>query len=110
MSAPLVSIILPFVNESGLLREAVQSILAQTYSNFELLLIDNRADTSTVSIAKEFASTDRRLHILQENIRGISHALNTGIRAAKGKLIARMDADDIAHPERIKKQVVRLQG
>jgi glycosyltransferase involved in cell wall biosynthesis len=108
MSNPLVSIVLPFVNEGDLLREAVQSITAQTYSNFELLLIDNHANSSTVSIAKEFASTDRRLHILQENIRGISHALNTGISAAKGELIARMDADDIAHPERIKKQVEHL--
>ena len=78
MGTPLVSIILPFVNESGLLREAVQSILAQTYSNFELLLIDNNADTSTVSIAKEFASIDLRLQIIHENTSGISHALNTG--------------------------------
>ena len=108
ISAPLVSIIMPFVNEGDLLREAVYSIVAQTYSNFELLLIDNHADTSTVSIAKEFASTDLRLHIIHENTRGISHALNTGIRATKGELIARMDADDIAHPERIMKQVEQL--
>ena len=102
-SHPLVSVILPFYN-SPFLKESVESILAQSYSNFELILIDNGSTDSSTKTANSF-SQDPRVQIVQETKRGVVHAANKGIEIAKGELIARMDSDDIAHSNRLEKQV-----
>ncbi len=106
---PKVSVILPFFNAEETLEAAAQSILIQTFRDFELLLIDNNSTDSSAAIAKKMASTDNRVVLLNEKKQGVAHAMNCGLENSRGKLIARMDADDIASPERLSKQYKFLQ-
>ncbi|MFM1746102.1 MAG: hypothetical protein RLZZ630_2039, partial [Bacteroidota bacterium] len=109
-SSPLVSILLPFHREGIWLQEAIDSIRGQTYRNWELILIANCPDRITLDLAKQFASQDERILLLQEDRPGIAFALNTGLAAARAPLIARMDADDFSLPERIEKQIRYLES
>lgn len=102
--------LLPFHREGEWLREAAESILQQTHSDFELLLLESRADDLTAQTAKNLAQADQRIRLLPVDEQGIAHALNKGWKLARGKYIARMDADDIAHPERLSKQHHHLQA
>jgi glycosyltransferase involved in cell wall biosynthesis len=103
-----VSILLPFRNAAGTLDGAIASMAGQTYTDWELFLIDNASSDDGPSIAQRWASRDPRIHLLHEPHIGIAHALNTGLAQAKGRYIARMDADDISHPERLAMQVAYL--
>lgn len=96
---PLVSVILPFYN-APYLGEAIESILNQSYSNFELILIDNGSTDQSVQIAQSY-NNHTKVKLISENNRGVVFATNTGIDHSKGDFVARMDADDIAHPERL---------
>jgi glycosyltransferase involved in cell wall biosynthesis len=107
MQQPPVSVVLPFTNEKELLKEAVDSLLAQSFSDFELLLVDNGDDDNTRRVASAYS--DERIIRLNEPTRGIAFALNTGIRHARGTYIARMDADDIAHRQRLEIQLNYLE-
>lgn len=102
---PTVSILLPFHNAAPALDTAIASISAQTFTGWELLLIDNASTDHGPSIARSWAGRDPRICLLHEPNTGIAHALNTGLARARGRYIARMDADDVSHPERIAKQV-----
>lgn len=104
----VISIILPFTNEQQLLQEAIDSILLQSFTDFELLLIDNGSDAWSRGIAVNATTTDSRIKLLTEPKRGIAQALNTGIAAAHAPFLARMDADDRMHPDRLKFQVEHL--
>ncbi|UXX78061.1 glycosyltransferase [Reichenbachiella carrageenanivorans] len=104
------SVILPYYNAAHTLKEATQSILNQTYSDFELLLIDNNSTDHSTEIAKQLASSDPRIKLLTEPCQGVVFAANTGMAAAIGKYIARMDADDVAHPERLERQFNHLES
>lgn len=100
-----VSVILPVYNGEIFLREAVSSILTQTYSNFELIIINDCSTDGTANILKEFES-DLRVRVIEnETNLKVVRTLNKGIELARGDYIARMDADDISHPQRFKKQV-----
>ncbi len=99
------SVILPFCDEEDVLSSAIKSILEQTYDHFELLLINNGNNLVCKKIADDWREKDKRVVICNEPRRGIVYALNTGIALSKGKFIARMDADDIAKPCRLKKQI-----
>ena len=101
---PEVSVILPFFNAEKTLSSAIGSILNQSFTNFELLLIDNNANDSSTTIAQDFAKKDARVKILQEKRRSVARAMNCGLQNAHGKFLVRMDADDIACPERLEKQ------
>lgn len=103
---PLVSILLPFRDAVTWLDRAIASVHAQTYRNWELLLIDNGSTDNGPTIAREWSARDPRIRLVHEPVVGIAHALNTGLRDAQGDLIARMDADDESHPERLHRQVV----
>ncbi|MDD5165096.1 MAG: glycosyltransferase family 2 protein [Candidatus Pacebacteria bacterium] len=101
---PAVSIILPVYNGETYIKEAVDSILSQTFSNFELIIINDGSTDRTKEIIKSY--TDYRIHYLENEVnRGIVTSLNKGLNVSKGKYIARMDADDISLSERIKTQV-----
>ncbi|WKZ65571.1 MAG: glycosyltransferase [Flavobacteriales bacterium] len=104
----MISVLLPFRNATATLDAAIASIAQQTYSNWNLLLIDNASTDNGGSIAHEWSARDPRIQLLNEPVIGIAHALNTGLANACGKYIARMDADDISHPERLAKQVAYL--
>jgi glycosyltransferase involved in cell wall biosynthesis len=105
---PLVSVLLPYRNAAPTLEAAIASIATQTFSQWELLLIDNASTDESTIIAQRWADRDPRIKYLQEPRIGIAQALNTGLAQASGKYIARMDADDISHPERLAKQVAYL--
>lgn len=102
---PVISILLPFRNAVTTIDAAVASIIAQGFTDWELLLIDNASTDESIAIAKHWAASDDRIRLITEPNIGIAHALNTGFARANGRYIARMDADDISHPERFAKQV-----
>lgn len=103
MKKPLISVLMPMYNAEDFLHEAVQSILNQTFQDFEFLIIDDGSTDSSVDIIRSFSDPRIRLYLNEKNL-GISATLNRGIDLAESDLIARMDADDISHTERLKKQ------
>ncbi|SNS77573.1 Glycosyl transferase family 2 [Ekhidna lutea] len=102
MGNPLVSVVLPFYN-APYLEEAIQSILNQTYEHFELILVNNASTDDSVKVAKRYAS-DPRITLIDQPRKGVVFAANGGIEAARGAYIARMDSDDISHPQRLELQ------
>jgi len=102
--APIASVVLPYYNSERFLGAAIESILDQSFVEFELLLINDGSTDNSREIAASYK--DARIVLIDnsEN-KGLIYSLNTGIEQAKGKYIVRMDADDISMPERIKKQV-----
>lgn len=110
VSAPLVSILLPYHNATATLDAANASMAAQSFKDWELLLIDNASTDDSPDIAQRWADRDPRIRLLREPHIGIAHALNTGLAHAQGQYIARMDADDIAHPVRLQRQLEYLQA
>lgn len=109
LSQPLITIGLPAYNADATIGEAITSILFQTYSHWELILIDDGSVDSTVNVAKKF--NDSRITIISygQN-KGLSIRLNEAIRLAKGKYFCRMDADDIAFSDRLEKQLAFLES
>jgi glycosyltransferase involved in cell wall biosynthesis len=105
---PQVSVILPVYNGEAYLREAVDSILAQTFADFELLIINDGSTDGSERIIASYKD-NRVKHLKNEQNRGLIFSLNRGVEAAKGTYLARMDADDIALPERLEKQLAYLQ-
>src|SRR5437867_9556704 len=105
---PRVSVLMPVRDGERFVREAVESILGQTFQNFELLIVDDGSTDATPSILLEF--TDPRLVRLRQDRAGLIAALNRGLDLARGEYIARMDADDIALPRRLERQVKFLDG
>lgn len=106
-SNPKVSIIMPCYNSEKHIEKAIQSVLDQTYRNFELLIIDDNSTDRTQEIIKEFAKNDFRIiyYKKDEKHKGISESMNIGIQMSRGKYITRMDSDDIIIPEKILRQV-----
>lgn len=107
---PLVSVLLPFYNALETLESAVQSIQAQTYENWELLLIDDGSTDGSTEMAKAFAAKDSRILYVAISHAGIVFALLEGLKIARGDHIARMDADDLSLPERFEKQVAFMES
>lgn len=105
----LVTVILPLYNAEAYISNTVQSILDQTYTNIELIIIDDASIDNSIKIVQSF--DDKRITLIQKAVNtGYTDSLNMGLELAKGKYIARMDADDIAHPERIAKQVAYMEA
>ncbi|MBL7951445.1 MAG: glycosyltransferase [Flavobacteriales bacterium] len=102
---PQVRILLPFHNAVSTFDTAIGSIVGQTFQEWDLVLIDNASSDGSASMAQHWAQNDHRIRLIEEPILGIAHALNTGLIQATAPFIARMDADDIAHPERLARQV-----
>lgn len=105
---PKVSVILPFYKAGIEFDKAVQSIAEQGFTEWELLLISNNANTEALEIARKWIQADARIKLLHEPEQGIAVALNTGLKQAKGDYIARMDADDISQVSRFEKQLAFL--
>lgn len=103
---PLVSVVMPVYNREDLVSKAIESILEQTYSHFEFIIVDDASSDKTPDILKEYAKKDKRIKILKnEKNCGISCSRNKGMEAAVGKYIAVMDSDDVALPIRLEKTV-----
>lgn len=104
---PLISVLLPVYNGGKYLREAVTSILGQTYENFELIIINDGSTDNTMGVINLF--NDDRIKVISRANLGLITSLNEGIDIASGEWIARMDADDIALPQRFERQLAWLQ-
>ena len=107
-SAPQVSVVMPVFNAQRYLAEAVESILAQTWRDFEFVIVDDGSTDRSPKLLERYAVRDSRIKLIRRPNTGIVGALNDGIAAASGELIARMDADDVALPQRLEKQVAYL--
>ncbi|MBN1421484.1 MAG: glycosyltransferase, partial [Planctomycetes bacterium] len=105
MDRDLVSVVMPVRRAGAPLRRALRSILRQTYARLELIAVDDATTEEDRMILADAARTDGRIRVVPSPGCGIVAALDAGIAAARGSLLARMDADDIAHPERIRRQV-----
>lgn len=101
--AELVSVIIPVYNAGEFVKASVDSILAQTYTGFEIIIINDGSTDNSLAILENIH--DARIKIFSQPNAGIAAALNKGIELSKGKYIARQDADDISLPQRFEKQV-----
>ena len=101
---PRVTVLMPVYNGAKYLKEAIDSILSQSYADFEFLIINDGSTDHSLEIIKSYS--DNRIHLINndENI-GVARSLNKGIQLARGEFIVRMDADDISLPNRIMRQV-----
>jgi glycosyltransferase involved in cell wall biosynthesis len=107
---PKISVIMPAYNAAAYIAEAIDSVLTQTYTDFEFIIITDPSKDQTLSLIKKFQQADDRIRII-ENVqrRGIAACLNQGLSAAQSPYIARMDADDISLPTRLEKQFVFME-
>ena len=105
-SSPFVSVVLPAFNRAECVAESVESILSQTFRDFEIIAVDDGSSDGTGDVLKKFGSSIRLIR--QEN-RGVSAARNTGIRAARGHWVAFLDSDDRWHPEKLERQLLALE-
>jgi len=107
-SAPKISVLMPLFNGERFLREAVESILGQTFTDFEFLIIDDGSTDTSVKTVGTYDDPRIRLISNHENL-GVTATLNRGIDLARGEYIARMDCDDISLPDRLAEQVAYLE-
>ena len=102
---PCVSVVIPVYNSAKFLSEAIDSIVNQTLQDIEIICVYDKSNDESLEILQQYAQKDNRVRvIINEEKKGIGYALNLGLDAAKGKYIARMDADDISVLTRLKKQ------
>lgn len=106
---PRVSVLMSVYNGEQYLEEAIESILNQSFTDFEFIIVDDGSFDSTPSLLAHYKQRDPRVLIYRlDHNHGLSAALNFGIRCARGEYIARMDADDISLPQRLEKQVAYM--
>ena len=108
VSTPLVSIVIAALNEATTITETVDSLLKQSYSNFEIIVVNDGSTDSTSALIRDY--TDKRIRLIEQNNTGLTRALINGCAEANGLFIARQDCGDISMPERLEQQVDALQS
>lgn len=110
-SHPLISVIMPVYNAKQYVKQAVESILNQTYQKFEFIIVDDASNDLTSKILREFKKKDSRIILIRnkENL-GVTKSLNIAVAKASGKYILRMDADDWSYPDRFELQVKLMEN
>lgn len=109
-STSAVTVLLPFCKVGEEFDAAIGSIVHQSFPSWELLLVSNNGNDEGLEIANRWVAADSRVQLVGEPQQGIAHALNKGLELCHTPYIARMDADDISHPDRLKLQVEFLEG
>ncbi|MCE0558578.1 glycosyltransferase family 2 protein [Motilimonas sp. E26] len=111
-SSPLVSIVIPLYNAENYIEETLQSVLNQTYNNYEVIVVDNASTDSSMVIVNRFAFEFKNLKVFccEVNSGGPAKPRNIGIENAQGEYIAFLDSDDIWHPDKLEKQLCLLKG
>ena len=104
MSTPSLTVLIPVYNAAGHLEDAISSVLAQSFEDFELLVVDDGSTDESMEVVHEFRDERLRIESQEKNL-GLIETLNSGILMARGKLLARMDADDLSHHERLAMQM-----
>jgi glycosyltransferase involved in cell wall biosynthesis len=110
LGQPLVSVVIPTFNAGATIARTLESVIAQTYANLEILVVDDGSTDASREIATHFASTDRRIRILVQGNAGVAAARNRGLREARGAYVAPVDADDVWRPENVAKQIAALES
>lgn len=105
---PLISVIIPALNAEATLGETLQSLAAQSFRDFEVILVDDGSSDGTAEVAARFETQFPLRRLRHESPQGVAQSLNDGLQAADSELVARLDADDLAHPERLRLQVEHL--
>lgn len=108
IGSPLVSVVMPLFNSATTVRASLESVLSQTYSHLEILVVDDGSTDASVAICREY--DDARLRIIQQGNRGLAGARNTGIRHARGTILAFLDSDDLWLPQKIERHVEHLRS
>src|SRR5687768_11090116 len=107
---PTISVVMSVYNAGRFLRPAVDSILAQTFSDFEFIIIDDGSTDRSPDVLREYAARDGRIRLTVRPNRGLTRTLNEAIKQARGEFVARMDCDDVALPDRFEKQLAYLRA
>ncbi len=102
---PSVSVLMPLFNGSVYVRQAIESILDQTFGDFELLVLNDGSTDASLKVVQEYTAQEVRMRVISRENRGLTYTLNELVSLARAPLIARMDADDIAMPRRLEIQV-----
>jgi len=110
MATPEISVVIPVRDAGARLREALDSISAQTFADWECLVVDDGSTDGSRRAAAEYAAADARFRTLSVGGAGLVSALNAGLREARAPLVARMDADDISVPARLESQVALMRA
>ena len=108
---PQVSVVMPVYNGEQYLAEAIESVLAQSFTDYDFIIVDDGSEDNSAAIVRSFAARDRRIRLIQLE-RNVGHggARNAGLAAARGEYVAGQDSDDISLPERLDKQARVLQA
>ncbi|HTL88074.1 MAG TPA: glycosyltransferase [Leptolyngbya sp.] len=107
---PLVSVVIAAYNAEAFISTTLESILAQTYRNFEVIIVDDGSDDRTAEIVRSFAEIDDRIQLIQQSNAGVAASRNLAVQHSSGTYIAPIDADDIWYPERLEKHVECLES
>ena len=108
---PLISVVMPVHNALPFLDESINSILEQTLSDFEFVILDDASTDGSVELLRQWSLRDKRIHLYESKERlGLSGSSNAVTSKARAPMVARMDADDIAHPERLRRQWNIIEG
>lgn len=109
-ATPVISVVMSVYNGQRYVAEAVESILAQTFIDFEFILIDDGSTDRSKALLESYANRDPRIRLISQANKGLTKTLNEGLGLARGEFIARMDADDVSLPDRFEKQVAFLRA
>ena len=110
LDSPPISVVMAVYNSAGVIADAIDSILNQTFTNFEFIIVDDGSTDAGARILRRYAGMDSRIKLYAQENSGLIASLNRGCRLAKGRYIARMDADDISLPTRLERQFRYLEG
>jgi glycosyltransferase involved in cell wall biosynthesis len=110
MEKTTISVITPAYNMERYISETINSVLSQTFSNFEYLIIDDGSTDNTLEIANSFALKDSRIRIISQSNGGLAAACNTGIKNSQGEYISFIDADDVWYPNKLMVQLQQIQS
>lgn len=102
---PMITVLMSVYNGGEFLFESIESVLGQTFQNFEFLIIDDGSTDKSAEIINKYANNDSRIVFIKKDNTGLTDSLNVGLRHARGKWTARLDADDIALPDRLQNQL-----
>ncbi|MGQ4649262.1 glycosyltransferase [Lyngbya aestuarii] len=105
LSIPLVSVIIPAYNAAQFLAEAIESVISQTFTDWELLVIDDGSTDSTASLVQRYSQQDYRVRLFSQVNQGVSYTRNLGVEMTQGKFIAFLDADDRWLPDKLAVQI-----
>ena len=107
----MITVAIPFYNAQNFLADSIESVLNQTYKEWQLILIDDGSKDKSLEIAKQYAQNDNRILVISDgDNKNLGSRLNQIAKLAKTRYLARMDADDIMHPQRLQRQFEILEN